>query len=85
MNKPTPLERIISDWHWAAEDVRSGAISVKDSLILAAAREELRVMRELCEALTDERSADQAWEIVGRIQDAEKAYRTWLAKQEGGR
>ena len=77
MNKPTPLDYLF--------DIIDG-ITVDDrAAVVEGAREELRVMRELCEALTDERSADQAWEIVGRIQDAEKAYRTWLAKQEGGR
>ena len=58
---------------------------LKNIVATIAAREELRVKNELCDALTDERSADQAWEIVGRIQNAEKAYREWKAKQEGGR
>lgn len=87
MSKPTPLERIISDWHWAAEDAGSGAISVKDSLILAAAREELRVLRELATAEIAFENAPIANDRkeCDTLHAAIDTYKDWLAKQGGGR
>ena len=82
MNKPTPLERALG-----ALDESSGVDADRDALV-AAAREELRVLRELAEAVDVSVrywNATDAVESGVRRGKALAAYREWKAKQEGGR
>ena len=71
-SKPTPLEKALR--------VAGNIMATKH---IVAAREELRVKTELCEAeVAFHDDADNDIEIDKRLWSARDAYRTWLAGQE---
>ena len=72
MSKPTPLEVVLQSFYAGS--------------ILDAAREELRVKNELCEAelaISGTPATTPVSKIILRIENAIREYRTWRAGQEG--